>query len=53
MKKKVFLSYDMRRLVNLLPISKPAAASVKRPVYSHHSYDIVPGAENGSNSQIS
>src|SRR5574344_319698 len=46
MKKKGFpLSYDMRRLVNFVADIKAGAASVSAPVYSHHSYDIVPGAE--------
>ena len=46
MKKKGFpLSYDMRRLVNFVADIKAGAASVSAPVYSHHSYDIVPDAE--------
>ena len=46
MKKKGFpLSYDMRRLVNFVADIKAGAASVSAPVYSHRSYDIVPGAE--------
>ena len=46
MKKKGFpLSYDMRRLVNFVADIKAGAASVSAPVYSHLSYDIVPGAE--------
>ena len=46
MKKKGFpLSYDMRRLVNFVADIKAGAASVSAPVYSHHRYAIVPGAE--------
>ena len=46
MKKKGFpLSYDMRRLVNFVADIKAGAACVSAPVYSHNSYDIVPGAE--------
>ena len=46
MKKKGFpQSYDMRRLVNFVADIKAGSASVSAPIYSHHIYDIVPGAE--------
>ncbi len=37
-------SYDRRRIVSFLSEVKSGAAVVEAPVYSHHSYDIVPGA---------
>ena len=36
-------SYDRRRIVSFLAAVKSGAAVVEAPVYSHHSYDIVPG----------
>lgn len=36
-------SYDVRRLVEFISDVKTAAASVRAPVYSHQTYDIVPG----------
>lgn len=36
-------SYDQRRLLNFLADVKSGRASVTAPVYSHLSYDIVPG----------
>ncbi len=37
-------SYDRRRIVSFLSEVKSGAAVVEAPVYSHHSYDIVPSA---------
>lgn len=37
-------TYDRRRLVRFLSEVKSGAASVVAPVYSHLSYDVVPGA---------
>jgi len=43
MKRKGFPeSYDLRRMVTFLADVKSGAPEVKAPVYSHHSYDIVP-----------
>jgi type I pantothenate kinase len=39
-------SYDVRRLVRFLGDLKAGAAEVRAPVYSHLTYDIVPGEEN-------
>lgn len=36
-------SYDVRRLVQFMADIKAGAAVVQAPVYSHQSYDIVPG----------
>ncbi|HEX7779523.1 MAG TPA: type I pantothenate kinase [Vicinamibacterales bacterium] len=36
-------SYDVRRLVEFIADVKRSAASVRAPVYSHQTYDIVPG----------
>jgi type I pantothenate kinase len=36
-------SYDVRRLVEFISDVKTSAASVRAPVYSHQTYDIVPG----------
>jgi type I pantothenate kinase len=36
-------SYDLRRLVEFMSEIKAAAGPVKAPVYSHESYDIIPG----------
>ena len=36
-------SYDVRRLVQFMSDIKAGAAVVQAPVYSHQSYDIVPG----------
>lgn len=38
-------SYDRRRLLRFLSAVKSGAPEVRAPVYSHHTYDIVPGAE--------
>lgn len=38
-------SYDRRRLVRFLAEVKAGSPSVSAPVYSHLTYDIVPGAE--------
>ncbi|MGH9095602.1 MAG: type I pantothenate kinase [Acidimicrobiales bacterium] len=37
-------SYDQRRLLEFMADVKSGVAEVEAPVYSHHSYDIVPGA---------
>ncbi|HET9732547.1 MAG TPA: type I pantothenate kinase [Acidimicrobiales bacterium] len=37
-------SYDQRRLVDFMAAVKSGAPEVGAPVYSHRSYDIVPGA---------
>ncbi len=37
-------SYDQRRLLDFMIDLKSGVRSVAAPVYSHHSYDIVPGA---------
>jgi type I pantothenate kinase len=37
-------SYDRRRIVSFLASVKSGVSVVEAPVYSHHSYDIVPGA---------
>jgi pantothenate kinase, bacterial type len=43
MKRKGFPeSYDLKRMVNFLADVKSGVPEVKAPVYSHHSYDIVP-----------
>jgi type I pantothenate kinase len=39
-------SYDVRRLVRFLADLKAGAAEVRAPVYSHLTYDLVPGEEN-------
>jgi type I pantothenate kinase len=36
-------SYDVRRLVDFVADVKAAQGAVRAPVYSHQSYDIVPG----------
>ena len=36
-------SYDVRRLVDFMADVKTAAGPVRAPVYSHQTYDIVPG----------
>ncbi len=36
-------SYDLRRLVDALAAIKAGHQAVETPVYSHHTYDIVPG----------
>ncbi len=36
-------SYDLRRMIRFLASVKSGAARVEAPVYSHMSYDIVPG----------
>jgi type I pantothenate kinase len=36
-------SYDQRKLVNALAAIKAGQPEVETPVYSHHTYDIVPG----------
>jgi type I pantothenate kinase len=36
-------SYDLRRLIEFMAEVKAAAGAVHAPVYSHQSYDIVPG----------
>jgi type I pantothenate kinase len=36
-------SYDIRRLVDFMADVKTAAGPVRAPVYSHQTYDIVPG----------
>jgi type I pantothenate kinase len=36
-------SYDIRQLVQFMADVKAAASDVRAPVYSHQSYDIVPG----------
>jgi type I pantothenate kinase len=36
-------SYDVRRLVEFIAAVKASAAAVRAPVYSHQTYDIVPG----------
>jgi type I pantothenate kinase len=36
-------SYDVRRLVEFIAAVKASAADVRAPVYSHQTYDIVPG----------
>ena len=38
-------SYDRRALLRFISQVKSGAAEVRAPVYSHHTYDIVPGAE--------
>jgi pantothenate kinase, bacterial type len=38
-------SYDLRRFVRFMSDVKAGVAEVGAPVYSHQSYDIVPGAE--------
>ena len=46
MKKKGFpQSYDMHRLVNFVADIKAGSPSVSAPIYSHHTYDIVPDRE--------
>ncbi|MDP5293672.1 type I pantothenate kinase [Oceanimonas sp. CHS3-5] len=46
MKKKGFpQSYDMRRLVQFVSDIKSGKQDVRAPVYSHLTYDIVPGQE--------
>jgi type I pantothenate kinase len=37
-------SYDLRRLMRFLAAVKAGEPEVAAPVYSHHTYDIVPGA---------
>lgn len=37
-------SYDRRSLLRFLAAVKSGAPEVRAPVYSHHTYDIVPGA---------
>ena len=41
----VGVGYDRRRLLRFLSAVKSGAPEVRAPVYSHHTYDIVPGAE--------
>lgn len=36
-------SYDLRRMIDFLTAVKAGAAEVAAPVYSHQTYDIVPG----------
>lgn len=36
-------SYDLRQLINFLSDLKSGKPNLKVPIYSHHSYDIVPG----------
>ena len=36
-------SYDLRRMVGFLAAIKSGRPEVEAPVYSHHTYDIVPG----------
>lgn len=44
MKRKGFPeSYDLRRMIDFLTAVKAGAAEVAAPVYSHQTYDIVPG----------
>lgn len=44
MKRKGFPeSYDLRRMIDFLTAVKAGAADVAAPVYSHQTYDIVPG----------
>ncbi|GAA2000919.1 type I pantothenate kinase [Brevibacterium samyangense] len=38
-------SYDRRALLRFMAAVKSGAPEVRAPVYSHHTYDIVPGAE--------
>lgn len=38
-------SYDRRALLRFLAAVKSGAPEVRAPIYSHHTYDIVPGAE--------
>ncbi|QCP05079.1 type I pantothenate kinase [Brevibacterium sp. CS2] len=38
-------SYDRRALLRFLSAVKSGAPEVRAPVYSHHTYDIVPGAQ--------
>ncbi|RBP68176.1 pantothenate kinase [Brevibacterium sanguinis] len=38
-------SYDRRRLLQFISAVKSGSEEVRAPVYSHHTYDIVPGAE--------
>ena len=38
-------SYDRRKLLKFISAMKSGAPEVRAPVYSHHTYDIVPGAE--------
>ncbi len=38
-------SYDRRALMRFLATVKSGAGEARAPVYSHHTYDIVPGAE--------
>ncbi|WAL40165.1 type I pantothenate kinase [Brevibacterium sp. BRM-1] len=38
-------SYDRRSLLRFLAAVKSGAPEARAPVYSHHTYDIVPGAE--------
>lgn len=46
MKKKGFpQSYDMQRLVNFVSDLKSGAAQVTAPVYSHLTYDVIPGGD--------
>ncbi len=46
MKKKGFPeSYDMHKLVKFVADIKAGKSQVSAPVYSHHIYDIVPGAQ--------
>ncbi|KAF1366260.1 type I pantothenate kinase [Yokenella regensburgei] len=46
MKKKGFpLSYDMHRLVKFVSDIKSGATNVTAPVYSHLSYDVIPGGD--------
>lgn len=39
-------SYDLRNMIGFLAAVKSGEAEVHAPVYSHDSYDIVPGATN-------
>lgn len=38
-------SYDRRKLLRFISAVKSGSPEVRAPVYSHHTYDIVPGAE--------
>ena len=38
-------SYDRRKLLKFISAVKAGSPEVRAPVYSHHTYDIVPGAE--------
>lgn len=38
-------SYDRRALLRFLSAVKSGAPEVRAPIYSHHTYDIVPGAQ--------